>query len=374
MKRKMRLKRGNPAVSSFFNRMVLVLTCLALGGILGGCAGETTGKSGQQAENGQHATSGQPADESGKTVVEQTDDENPVISDAMKLDEEELEYLRAFGEGITWERVHVTIPGMKGRKKMIYLSDLHVITENNQIATDSLAVVRQRMDWSSFDGATAADAWPVWTDYLNAVQSDGILFGGDMVDFASDSNIACLKKGLDRMNRPWLYVRADHDLEPFFLNGVPKEKCLAGQAEISSCEEVTVMEYEEFLVVGWNNSTTQLTQAGLDRMKETFSLGKPIILLTHVPIAPLADDSLAEKSREAWNDRVLIWGEGFAYQPNETTGEFLRMVCDENTPVCAILCGHLHFTWDGQVTEKVREHVFSAAFEKHAGWITISGE
>lgn len=352
----MRLKRGNPAVSSFFYRMVLVLTCLTLGGILGGCAGETTGKREQQTESGQ------------------TDDEKPVISDAVELDEEELEYLRAFDEGITWERVHVTIPGMKGRKKMIYLSDLHVITENDQIATDSLAVVRQRMDWSSFDGATAADAWPVWTDYLNAVQSDGILFGGDMVDFASDSNIACLKKGLDRMNRPWLYVRADHDLEPFFLTGVSKEKCLAGQAEISSCEEVTVMEYEEFLVVGWNNSTTQLTQAGLDRMKETFSLGKPIILLTHVPIAPLADDSLAEKSREAWNDRVLIWGEGFDYQPNETTEEFLRMVCDENTPVCAILCGHLHFTWDGQVTEKVREHVFSAAFEKHAGWITISGE
>ncbi|MBR4734036.1 MAG: metallophosphoesterase [Lachnospiraceae bacterium] len=324
MKSKMRLKRGNPKVSSFLE---IITICLALGCGLCGCT-----------------------------------------------DPAETKSLKEFEKSITREQVHVTIPGMKGSKQLLYLSDLHLVTESDQIAPGQRDEVHNRKVFFSHEGVTAADAWLPWTKYLDSTDSDALLFGADMVDFASESNVDCLKKGLDQLKTPWTYVRADHDIEPYFLEGVSKKECLAYHDKISPWEEVMTMEFDEFMVVGWNNSTEQLSEAGLERMKELFAAGKPIILLTHVPIKPLVDDSLEQKSREAWNDRALLWGEGCDRQPNDVTREFLDMIYAEDTPVCQILCGHLHFSWDGHVTKRVKQHVFSAAYAKNLGVITVSGD
>ncbi len=324
MKSKMRLKRGNPRVSSFLKIMMI---CFALGIGLCGCADPT-----------------------------------------------EAESFKTFEEGVVREQVQVKIPGMKGSRQLLYLSDLHLITENDQIAPEQQEEVHNRKGFFSHNGMTAEDAWPKWAEYLEHSKSDALLFGADMVDFASESNLACLKRGLEQLQTPWTYVRADHDLEPYFLKGVSKKECLAYHEEISPWEDVMTMEFEEFLIVGWNNSTEQLSEAGLEKMKELFSVGKPIILLTHVPIQSLVDDSLEKASRDAWNDRALLWGEDCDRQPNDVTREFLNMIYAEDTPVCQILCGHLHFSWDGHVTEKVKQHVFSAAYEGYVGVVTVSGK
>ena len=122
---------------------------------------------------------------------------------------------------------------------------------------------------------------------------------------------------------------------------------------------------------------------GLEKIKEAANTGKPLILLTHVPIQPLGDDSLSDMSKEVYQDRALIWGRNpnlTHYFPTEdtpngiATGELLDMIYAEDSPFTEVLCGHMHFTWDGQLTEKVHQHVFSAAFDRHMGIITISGE
>lgn len=294
----------------------------------------------------------------------------------------------ALGKGtsrfqVETEEVRVTIPGMEGEKTFLYLSDLHLILESDQIAAKDLEEVRSRMAWSSHDGVTAADSWPGWVECLNGRKADAILFGADMIDFASRANVDCLKEGLKKLEHPWLYVRADHDLAPSYLDGVFETESIGYQRKIGETlkedafADVMVLEFEDLIVAGWNNSTAQLTEAGLLQMKSLFKTGKPIILLTHVPIKPLGDDSLSEASKEAWGGRELLWGlpgTDCAYQANETTSEFLRMIYDENTPVCEILCGHLHFTWDGQVTEKVHQHVFGAALDRQYGVIRVTGK
>lgn len=341
--------------------------------------------------------------------------------DVSYMVEEMEEEFETFADSVTWEKVHVTIPGMQENKQLLYVSDLHIITENDQISPTELENVRARMAWSSYAGMTAEDAWPIWVDYLNIIENDGILFGADMVDFGSRSNVECLKKGLDRLESPWLYVRADHDYLPACLNGVYEPESIGYQEKIAGYKrheedgegkhrkhhmppksidgaygDVMSMEYEEFIVVGWNNSTAQMTPDGLEKMKELFAMGKPIVLLTHVPIQPLseaegqneqgaASDSDSEKeyksltgaSKEVQGERALLWGKQGSecfYQPNETTQEFLQMIYDENTPVVEILCGHLHFSWDGRVTEKIHQHVFGAALDRHAGIVTLSGQ
>ena len=349
----------------------------------------------------------------------------------VEFEEEEME---AFRRSIQREDVHVTIPGMKGSKTLVYLSDLHVIADTSQVAAADLENVELRMNhWSAYDGMTAADAWTLWVDYLNAVTPEGVLLGADMVDFASKANVESFKKGLERLDVPWLYVRADHDLAPSYLDGVFETESWGYQREIKGYQDtfvenaeegagasrtclvdgdfadVMTMEFADFIVAGWNNSTAQMTEAGLAKMREVFAQGKPVILLTHVPIQPLVEAAvtatdatsqasvtaetatdatgqakatastitLTTASQEVWNGNALLWGRagtGTFYVPNETTAAFLEMIYNDNTPVVEILCGHLHFSWDGQVTPKVHEHVFGPAMERCMGVVTISSE
>ena len=411
------LKNGKQVTIRFF-------TCLACIGLMLGSAGcEGTGRAGKESgmvegssisgnagktgESGEDGSQGGQGRDGQASQGSQGGEGQGGLEDwaesgadfGVEFEEEEME---AFRRSIQREDVHVTIPGMKGSKTLVYLSDLHVIADTSQVAAADLANVELRMNhWSTYDGMTAADAWTLWVDYLNAVTPEGVLLGADMVDFASKANVESFKKGLERLDIPWLYVRADHDLAPSYLDGVFETESWGYQREIKGYQDtfvenaeegagasrtclvdgdfadVMTMEFADFIVAGWNNSTAQMTEAGLAQMREAFAQGKPVILLTHVPIQPLAEDTLTTASKEAWNGNALLWGRagtGTFYVPNETTAAFLEMIYDDDTPVVEILCGHLHFSWDGQVTPKVHEHVFGPAMERCMGVVTVSSE
>ena len=134
------------------------------------------------------------------------------------------------------------------------------------------------------------------------------------------------------------------------------------------------MELPELCVAGLSNSTDQITESGLQQMKEILSKGKPVILLTHVPYKSLIDDSLQKASKKVWQERALVWGEDCNYQPDQNTEELMNLIYAENSPVKEILCGHLHFSWDGYITENTHEHVFSPAFTQTVGVITVKGQ
>ncbi len=275
------------------------------------------------------------------------------------------------------EEVHVTVQGMTQEVKLAYLSDLHIATLSDEVEESD--AVNERIGWTTTDGITSADRWPMWVDTLNKTGADRVLFGADMLDFNSASNADVLKKDMARLEIPYTYIRADHDMEPFYLKDTDPDICYERQKQICGYEDVYVDEYPEFAIVGWNNSTSQLTVEGMEKIRQAAALDKPLILLTHVPIAPLDDDSLALTSRNMYG-RDLIWSRGGTENvPDDTpdgqaTAELLELIYADDTPFIEILCGHLHTTWDGYVTEHVHEHVFSAAYAGCMGIITVTGK
>ena len=282
------------------------------------------------------------------------------------------------------EEVHITIPGMEDEVKLAFLSDLHIITLSDEIDESQKETVAARVGWSSYEGVSAKDQWPGWVDTLNLLEADYILFGGDMVDVPTLSNIEALKAEISRLNKPYMYIRADHDqsYSPYLIKDLNDEKTLSYQEAVCEVKDVYIKEFDDFIIVGWNLSTSLITPEGLNKIKTAAATGKPLILLTHVPIQPLSDESLSEKSKEVYQDRALIWGRNpnltFYFPTEDTpnglaTGELLDMIYAEDSPFVEVLCGHLHFSWDGQLTEKVHQHVFSAAFDRYMGLITISG-
>ena len=278
--------------------------------------------------------------------------------------------------GLNIEEVHVSIPGLTKTYHFLWVSDLHIVIDNEEITEENHEVVTGRqISWAVRpDGTQAGDYWVnELAEVINAFFPDAILFGGDMIDLCSEATVEKLKEGLEQITVPYMYIRADHDSRPYWT-AYDGEKSKALQDSICENDEILILEYPEFIIVGINNSTDQMTEDAVEKAMSVAQSGKPLIIVTHVPYDSVVDKSLNEISRLAWQDRNLCWGTDTSYVPGEKMKEWLDVVFAENSPITEILAGHLHLTWDGMVTESVHEHVFSQAFSGNIRLITVDGE
>lgn len=276
--------------------------------------------------------------------------------------------------GMSLEEINVTLENLEEEYRFIYISDLHIIVENEQIASDSIENVNERLDfYRQPSGITSAEAWNEISSVLDSCNADAILIGGDMVDYASSTNIQCFINGMKNIETPVVYVGADHDFQPYYCENVSNESIKEMYDMIDGNEEVPILELEDLCIVGINNATSNILDSSVSKVKEAIALGKPIFMLTHVPLNSLVDSSLSEESKEVWGNRALVWGENCYYVPNNNTAQLLELVYAQDSLVKEVFSGHLHFTWDGQLTENTHQHVFDDAASGHVGIITVSG-
>ncbi len=277
--------------------------------------------------------------------------------------------------GLHVDRVELDLPNVQNSYELLFVNDMHVLRLDESVVAESTETVRIRQDvmFRTRTGMASAQAWPKLSSVLDDFSADGIILAGDMMDYVSPANLQILSEGLSQITTPYIYLRADHDLGIWHSGGtISMEDSLALHATVSSYQDMFVMEYPEFYVLGWNNSTGQLTNDGLDAALRIWNSGKPIILATHVPINSVVDNSLAETAANVDpENRKKLWGDGCLYQPDDTTGAFLGMIYDTNSPVKAVFSGHLHFRHVVQLTEQTVEYVFAPAFEGNVAKIVI---
>lgn len=269
--------------------------------------------------------------------------------------------------------------GLQNDYTILALNDMHIL-----LMDDTVTDIWHETVWERFGsmfpnetGVHSVDMWNGMSAILDSYDARGIVFIGDMIDYSSETNAQMLLAGLKKIETPWIYLRADHDLGTWYSeDGLSAEDALGISSDIAEWQDVFIMDYKEFYLVGWNNSTSQLSEEGLAEMKSIFAHalteGKPIILATHVPINSTVDDSLEIAARAVDADgRAKLWGEGCLYQPNDTTAEFLDMVLADDSPVQAVLAGHLHFKHTAKLNERITEYVLDKSFSGNIGVIRI---
>lgn len=267
----------------------------------------------------------------------------------------------------------VELPGVTEEKKLIFLADLHIVEDNEEIGKEHVETVAQRKElFQNEQGVYSAQLWQEIAKEVDTYETDLLMLGGDILDFTSLATLDCFKQGLDEIKTPFMYVRADHDYAVWYET-MEKEEARALHKEIDGMGRVASVDMGEFLVVGVNNNTSQISEEGLKRLEKIFAKGKPIILMVHVPLESKLDQELNELSKEAWQDRALIWGEDTYYTPNEHTQAFLDMVYAKDSPVAAVFAGHLHFSYEGDLTQTVREYVVNPAYLGEGALITVTG-
>lgn len=193
------------------------------------------------------------------------------------------------------------------------------------------------------------------------------------MDFVSPANVTLFQNGLNQIKTPYMYLRADHDMGTWYSDSLTTEDALGLHRGICSYEDMYIMDFGEFYVLGWNNSTGQLTEAGLVAAQGIWDNGKPIILATHVPINSIIDNGLAEMAAGIDpQGRVKLWGYDCLYQPAEdATAIFLEMLYDAQSPVKAVLSGHLHFKYTVPLTEQLMEYVFAPSYAGNIAKIRV---
>lgn len=271
--------------------------------------------------------------------------------------------------------IELDLPEITKEYELLFISDMHIQALDDMVSEDNVATVKDRYYnlFHTDKQLHSADNWMILSSALDYYEADGIVFGGDMMDFVSQTNIDLLKKGLSKLDTPYMYLRADHDLGIWYSGyTLDAQDAYHMHEQVNVYEDVYVMEYPDFYVLGWNNSTDRMTEAGLQVAKEIWDDGKPIILATHVPLNSIVDNSLFEASASVDpQGRSKLWGMNCLYYPEDSTLDFLGMVYAENSPVAAVLSGHLHFKYTVQLTEGITEYVFAPAFEGRIARVRI---
>lgn len=130
----------------------------------------------------------------------------------------------------------------------------------------------------------------------------------------------------------------------------------------------------ELTVVAVDNSTGQVCGEALDSYREILAEGRPTIVLVHVPFLT---QSVLTKAREVWSSPVVIGGGNYGgIYPNEESTAFIEMTTAADSPVEAVLAGHVHFYdkdyIDGE--KQVLQIVGDGGYKRQGMMLRITGE
>lgn len=277
--------------------------------------------------------------------------------------------------GFTVDRQSVTIAGLQDEYRLVFLNDLHITIPNEEVREDDMQTVMDRYEKGHIDanGTKACILWDKIVETLNQLTVDAVVLNGDMLDYFSHANFACLRAGCEKLTAPYLYIRADHDYSDSYNAAYSQELVNRAQHLLDSDADIFNLDLGEVLLVGISKSTSPLSDAALTELTRLFALGKPIVLANHVPYDSLIDSSLREASQEAWQGMALLWGyENTLYQTTENVKKMLDLLYAPDSPVAAVFSGHLHLKNDVLLTETIPQHVFDTAFCGTIGYVTIS--
>ena len=283
------------------------------------------------------------------------------------------------------ENVYVEIPGIEHEYTIAWVSDVHMITDftAGDVGEASLETVRNRYETLSVtpDGVHGRDLWPMIIDYLNYNDFDAVIFGGDLIDYCSTSNMDALKRGFDRLKYPddrVLYIRADHDYGTWYSDGstgFDDVKCAELHTALDGDDNTRkYIDLGDLMIAGVNLSTSAPGEDQIEVLTELYGRGVPIIAATHVPYFSMVDPSLEELSMLVRN-RKYYWNPGGdLYGIDENTRKILDLVYAEDSECRLVLAGHLHAAWEGEINFGLRQHIFSPAFSGVIGVVHVVPE
>lgn len=255
------------------------------------------------------------------------------------------------------ENTEIHIHGLSRAYTLLHISDAHVAVAGKGDGAQALArVEKQTRQWSA-GGISPVTTFEEILDYTEREKPDALLMAGDCVDYISAPNVAYMERRLTALQTPVLYAYGNHEGGSYDVT-VPDPRVYYSEysALMGETPDFQVMDLGDLLVVAVDDSDRRITEEQLNSFRQVFDGGKPIFLLLHIP---LCTESLSPDVMRIWGHTFMIGNE----HSTPETLEFCRMVKSPESPVQAILAGHVHFAHTGEFAAGRMQYTAAPAFE-----------
>ncbi len=296
-----------------------------------------------------------------------TDIEGESTQEIAEISEEEesvLEETEIPDNLVSFDETKIHIPQLMQDYEIWFLADSHIIVEDGSEDEQTVAYAEERKPVFNNETGFASDViFSQFIDKANEEKPDLVLFGGDIIDFPSDANVAFLKKELQRLEVPYTMTYGNHDWT-FPWEYMTEVGSATYRPMIEEAMGEAVLELEDFVVVSVDNSSNQVAPESLEAVNQATATGKPVILLSHVP---LSTEELVTKAKDNWANPVTLGMQvhgGIA--PNDVSKELWDMTHEEESLIKAVLAGHVHFAYEEALSESTVEIITDAAFKGKA--------
>lgn len=243
---------------------------------------------------------------------------------------------------------HIEIKGV-ALKRISHISDVHLTTWDALSSEEEILKAEERTEiWKG----RVPNVPEPYVDPIEslaqyghmleiATQTDALVLSGDIMDYVSGGNARAMERGVENLPIPVLAVCGNHEKAELIPDGM----------RLSMMKQpVYSIDLGDLLLIGINNGQRVLTREQLDTLKASFDCGKPVILVMHIPYV-MSSVEIGDQ------EYVTRRGDYARFNPEgapEEVQELLDLICAPESPVAAVLTGHMH---NGTVT-KLREGLY----------------
>lgn len=244
------------------------------------------------------------------------------------------------------DTVTVHIPGISREYSLLFLTDMHIVVPGESADGRLQDYASERLShFTDETGHVSSELFASWMDYANQTEPDALLLGGDIIDSPAPSNLEYLGQSLGKLKVPYLYAVGNHDWTyPWeYMTETGTESYLPLLSPyMDSNTAIHSLELDDFIIVAVDNSNNQIHPDALEEYRSILTRNKPVILLLHVPF--YTEELLAEASAVWPNSVVLGGGVHGGIYPNDVSAQFMSLTTAADSPVAAVLAGHIHFS------------------------------
>lgn len=291
----------------------------------------------------------------------------PLLVEILRIPKPEADVVLQPKTVLNFDEAEIVIPGLEKEYTLLHLSDNHVIMVDYNDTLERIRYEERRISADFYEDSVMINdrmeaSWQYIADNKDTL--DGVMLTGDVIDCPFEPAINYLVEKLQALPVPYMYTLGNHDWQHFDEHDSEANRArLPRFAPITGGDpDIHVKHIGELTLVGLNNTTDSYPVGVADRLEEILKTEKNVLILQH---GPFYSPTLVQHHKQWWVGSAPKFGaDGDERNDNVRV---LDMITAEDSPVKAVIAGHIHFFHKDLLRDKVPQ--FTAQHGAHGGGV-----
>lgn len=260
---------------------------------------------------------------------------------------------------MTLDTAVIRLPGLSRAYTFYHTSDCHIAFAGPDESLEAREKAQKMTEAWSYTGLLPADAFDQVLRMADEDAADGLFLCGDVADYLSKGTLAAVRSRLENTGTELFYVCGNHERSG--AEHADSRAFYPAYADLMrGSPGFWTRDMGQFVIVGMDNGDQKIQEEQLELLQRQFDIGKPILLLIHIPI--LTDAILPDVYRKWGKDgpEYFLLGK---QSDTELSRRFCRMLADPFAPVAAVFAGHIHLSHTGEIIPGRMQYTSGPTFE-----------